>query len=100
MSVNIHLCRVLSLAQGTKLPFFFVRFQIDEVIGQAQSTRVALSNQRALFGDIQGKVKQLGEKFPIIRGLLGNILIPSLHAAALFFFWLLCYNAIVLVTAV
>ncbi|KAG2648246.1 hypothetical protein PVAP13_1NG040700 [Panicum virgatum] len=47
--------------------------KIDEVIGQAQSTRVALSNQRALFGDVQGKVKQLGEKFPIIRGLLGAI---------------------------
>lgn len=47
--------------------------QIDEVIGQAQSTRVALSNQRALFGDVQGKVKQLGEKFPVIRGLLGAI---------------------------
>jgi hypothetical protein len=99
MSVNIHLCRALSLAQGTKLPFF-VQFQIDEVIGQAQSTRVALSNQRAMFGDIQGKVKQLGEKFPIIRGLLGNILIPSLHAAAPFFFFWLCYDAIVLLTAV
>jgi Golgi SNAP receptor complex protein 1 len=54
-------------------------FQIDEVIGQAQSTRVALSNQRALFGDVQGKVKQLGEKFPVIRGLLGNVSIPNLH---------------------
>jgi hypothetical protein len=53
-----------------------------------------------MFGDIQGKVKQLGEKFPIIRGLLGNILIPSLHAAAPFFFFWLCYDAIVLLTAV
>jgi len=41
-----------------------------------------------LFGDIQGKVKQLGEKFPIIRRLLANILIPSLHAAALIFIML------------
>jgi hypothetical protein len=40
-----------------------------------------------LFGDIQGKVEQLGGKFPIIRGLLGNISIPSLHSAALIF----CY---------
>ena len=40
-----------------------------------------------LFGDIQGKVKQLGEKFPIIKGLLANILIPSLHAAALSFYY-------------
>jgi hypothetical protein len=39
-----------------------------------------------LFVDIQGKVKQLDEKFPIIKGLLGNILIP-LHIAALIF----CY---------
>jgi hypothetical protein len=29
-----------------------------------------------LFGDVQGKVKQLGEKFPVIRGLLGNSFIP------------------------
>ena len=42
-----------------------------------------------LFGDIQGKVKQLGEKFPIIKGLLSNILIP-LHIAALIF----CYAMI------
>jgi len=41
------------------------------VIGQAQATRSVLGSQRALFGDVQGKVKQLGEKFPIIRGLLG-----------------------------
>jgi len=47
---------------------------------------VVLSNQTALFVDIQGKVKQLGEKFPIIKGLLGNFLIP-LHIAALVF----CY---------
>ncbi|XP_008809033.1 Golgi SNAP receptor complex member 1-2-like [Phoenix dactylifera] len=47
--------------------------QIDEVIGQAQATRSVLGTQRALFGDVQGKVKQLGDKFPIIRGLLGAI---------------------------
>ena len=40
-----------------------------------------------LFGDIQGKVKQLGEKFPIIKRLLANILIPYLHAAALIFYY-------------
>jgi hypothetical protein len=51
-----------------------------------------------MFGDIQGKVKQLGEKFPVIRGLLGNILIPSLppQAAAL----ISCHAGIVLLTAV
>ncbi|ONK55093.1 uncharacterized protein A4U43_UnF7650 [Asparagus officinalis] len=45
---------------------------IDEVISQAQATRSVLGAQRALFGDVQGKVKHLGEKFPIIRGLLGG----------------------------
>jgi hypothetical protein len=25
-----------------------------------------------MFGDVQGKVKKLGEKFPVIRGLLGK----------------------------
>ncbi|XP_075510883.1 Golgi SNAP receptor complex member 1-2-like isoform X5 [Primulina tabacum] len=51
--------------------------QIDDVISQAQATRTALGSQRTLFGDVQGKVKLLGDKFPIIRGLLGN----------LFYFW-------------
>ncbi|CAL9173152.1 unnamed protein product [Musa hybrid cultivar] len=46
---------------------------IDEVIGQAQATRSALGSQRVLFGDVQGKVKQLGDRFPKIRGLIGAI---------------------------
>ncbi|KAL7233561.1 hypothetical protein ACSBR1_017224 [Camellia fascicularis] len=46
---------------------------IDDVIGQAQSTRAALGSQRAFFSDVQGKVKLLSDKFPIIRGLLGSI---------------------------
>ncbi|KAK6162540.1 hypothetical protein DH2020_002381 [Rehmannia glutinosa] len=46
---------------------------IDDVISQAQATRTVLGSQRALFGDVQGKVKQLGEKFPVIRGLIGSI---------------------------
>lgn len=46
---------------------------IDDVISQAQSTRAALGSQRSLFGDVQGKVKQLGDKFPVIRGLIGSI---------------------------
>ncbi|GER46458.1 Golgi SNAP receptor complex member 1 [Striga asiatica] len=46
---------------------------VDEVINQAQATRAALGSQRAMFGDVQGKVKLLGDKFPIIRGLLGSI---------------------------
>ncbi|KAL6981763.1 Golgi SNAP receptor complex member 1-2 [Sarracenia purpurea var. burkii] len=46
---------------------------IDEVISQAQSTRVSLGSQRALFSDVQGRVKLLSDKFPIIRGLIGSI---------------------------
>ncbi|KAF9600825.1 hypothetical protein IFM89_013060 [Coptis chinensis] len=49
------------------------RQMIDDVISQAQTTRAVLGSQRTLLGDVQGKVKQLGDKFPIIRGLLGAI---------------------------
>lgn len=47
--------------------------QIDDVIGQAQTTRQVLGSQKAMFGDVQGKVKNLSDKFPIIRGLLGTL---------------------------
>lgn len=53
------------------LLFCFHVLQIDEVINQAQATRSVLGSQRALFGDVGGKVKVLSEKFPVIRGLLG-----------------------------
>ncbi|XP_073106251.1 Golgi SNAP receptor complex member 1-2 [Elaeis guineensis] len=66
MSPTVHLLRERASIHGSIN-------QIDEVIGQAQATRSVLGTQRALFGDVQGKVKQLGEKFPIIRGLLGAI---------------------------
>ncbi|KAG2672280.1 hypothetical protein I3760_13G033200 [Carya illinoinensis] len=46
---------------------------IDDVISQAQTTRQVLGSQKGLFGDVQGKVKHLSDKFPIIRGLLGSI---------------------------
>lgn len=46
---------------------------MDDVISQAQTTRAALGSQRALFGDVQGKVKLLSDKFPVIRGLIGSI---------------------------
>lgn len=49
----------------------FALVQIDDVISQAQTTRTVLGSQRALFGDVQGKVKVLSDKFPIIRGVLG-----------------------------
>ncbi|KAF8380475.1 hypothetical protein HHK36_027961 [Tetracentron sinense] len=43
---------------------------IDDMINQAQTTRLVLGSQRTLFGAVQGKVKQLSDKFPIIHGLL------------------------------
>ncbi|XP_038681377.1 Golgi SNAP receptor complex member 1-2 [Tripterygium wilfordii] len=46
---------------------------IDDVINQAHTTKSVLGSQRAMFGDVQGKVKLLSDKFPIIRGLLGSI---------------------------
>ncbi|KAM7472093.1 hypothetical protein LguiA_010276 [Lonicera macranthoides] len=46
---------------------------IDDVISQAQTTRATLGSQRAFFGNVQGKVKQLSDKFPIVRGIIGSI---------------------------
>ncbi|RAL46219.1 hypothetical protein DM860_016652 [Cuscuta australis] len=46
---------------------------IDDVISQAQTTRAALGSQRTLFGAVQGRVKQLGDMFPQIRGIIGSI---------------------------
>lgn len=60
--------------------------QIDDVINQAQTTRAALGSQRALFGDVQGKVKQLGDKFPVIRGLIGTTIFGTISATKLY--WL------------
>ncbi|XP_073064932.1 Golgi SNAP receptor complex member 1-2 [Primulina eburnea] len=46
---------------------------IDDVISQAQVTRTVLGSQRTLFSDVQGKVKLLSDKYPVIRGLIGSI---------------------------
>jgi hypothetical protein len=57
--------------------------QIDDVISQAQTTRQVLGSQRAFFGDVQGKVKHLSDRFPIIRGVLGTLIIKQfLHHSA------------------
>lgn len=66
MSPRVHLLRERASIHGNIS-------HIDEVINQAQATRSALGEQRAFFGNVQGKLKQLGEKFPIVRGLLGAI---------------------------
>ncbi|XP_078167521.1 Golgi SNAP receptor complex member 1-2-like isoform X1 [Carex rostrata] len=47
--------------------------QIDEVIDQAEATRSALTAQRSAFGEIQGKLKLLKDKFPLIHVTLGAI---------------------------
>eukprot|EP00252_Welwitschia_mirabilis_P012354 TRINITY_DN2737_c0_g4_i1.p1 TRINITY_DN2737_c0_g4~~TRINITY_DN2737_c0_g4_i1.p1 ORF type:complete len:241 (-),score=50.30 TRINITY_DN2737_c0_g4_i1:75-797(-) len=47
--------------------------QIEEVISQAQATKGVLASQRTIFSEIQGKVRQLGDRFPVVRGLLGAI---------------------------
>lgn len=47
--------------------------QMDEVINVAQTAKGALGAQRTTFVEIQGKVKQLGDRFPAIRGILGAI---------------------------
>jgi hypothetical protein len=43
--------------------------QVDEVVSQAQ----ALAAQHSAFMEIQGKLKQLGDRFPVIRSLLGKL---------------------------
>ncbi|KAI3743783.1 hypothetical protein L1987_56849 [Smallanthus sonchifolius] len=53
------------------------RAAIHGSIAHAQTTRAALGSQRAMFGDVQGKVKQLSDKFPIVRGLIGITLLLS-----------------------
>ncbi|RWR80819.1 Golgi SNAP receptor complex member 1-2-like protein isoform X1 [Cinnamomum micranthum f. kanehirae] len=47
--------------------------QIDEVTEQAEVMKGVLAAQRNAFTDIQAKVKQLSDRFPVIRGLLGAI---------------------------
>ncbi|KAK1327176.1 Golgi SNAP receptor complex member 1-2 [Acorus calamus] len=66
ISPRVHLLRERAAIHGSIS-------HIDEVISQAQTTRSVLDSQRSLLGGVQGKAKQLSDKFPIIRGLLGAI---------------------------
>lgn len=50
--------------------------QLDEVINQAQATKGALAAQRSTFMEVQSKLKQLGDRFPAIRGILGTLSYP------------------------
>lgn len=67
-------------------PAFFFFFQMDDVISQAQATRAVLGSQRALFTDVQGKVKGLGDKFPMIQSLLGILQFLSSNFPLIFRF--------------
>jgi hypothetical protein len=53
--------------------------QVDEVINQAQATKGALAAQRSAFMEIQGKLKQLADRFPVVRGLLGKLFGKNWH---------------------
>ncbi|XP_043715438.1 Golgi SNAP receptor complex member 1-2-like isoform X2 [Telopea speciosissima] len=66
MSPRMHLLRERASIHGSIV-------LIDDVINQAQTTRTVLGSQRSLLGNVQGKVKLLSDKFPVIRGLLGAI---------------------------
>ncbi|CAL9072635.1 unnamed protein product, partial [Musa textilis] len=65
--------------------------RIDGVIGQAQLTRSVLGSQGILLGDAHGKVKQLGDKFPVIRGLICVQASSCLEILAVIFMYV-CYT--------
>ncbi|THU63799.1 hypothetical protein C4D60_Mb01t19650 [Musa balbisiana] len=44
--------------------------RIDGVIGQSTINKISFGIQGILVGDAQGKVNQLGDKFPAIQGLI------------------------------
>ncbi|KAJ3680096.1 hypothetical protein LUZ60_016374 [Juncus effusus] len=46
---------------------------IDEVTGKAEILRGVLTDQRSAFGEIQGKMKHISDKFPVIRVTIGAI---------------------------
>ncbi|CAI5947779.1 unnamed protein product [Closterium sp. NIES-65] len=47
--------------------------QMDELISHAASTKAALASQRSLFASIQGRIKLLSDRFPLLRSVLGAI---------------------------
>lgn len=54
-------------------PLELLGMQVDKVISQAQATKGALAAQHSAFMEIQGKLKHLGDHFPVIRSLLGKL---------------------------
>lgn len=47
--------------------------KVDEVLAQAQSVTGSLLDQRRVFESVQSNLATVGEKFPVIRGLLNAI---------------------------
>ncbi|CAM6063892.1 unnamed protein product [Sphagnum tenellum] len=65
--------KVCSSSSPLEIMLQLLGMQVDEVISQAQATKGALAAQHSAFMEIQGKLKQLGDRFPVIRSLLGAI---------------------------
>ncbi|CAK9205674.1 unnamed protein product [Sphagnum jensenii] len=65
--------KVCSSSSPLEIMLELLGMQVDEVISQAQATKGALAAQHSAFMEIQGKLKQLGDRFPVIRSLLGAI---------------------------
>lgn len=47
--------------------------QMDDAMGQAQAVASSLADQRQTFDNIGGKLMTIGNKFPIVNGLLNMI---------------------------
>ncbi|CAK9205683.1 unnamed protein product [Sphagnum troendelagicum] len=65
--------KVCSSSSPLEIMLQLLGMQVDEVISQAQATKGALAAQHSAFMEIQGKLKQLGDRLPVIRSLLGAI---------------------------
>jgi Golgi SNAP receptor complex protein 1 len=47
--------------------------QMDDAMGQAQAVASSLADQRQMFDNIGSKLMTIGNKFPIVNGLLNAI---------------------------
>jgi hypothetical protein len=50
-----------------------VVFQVDDMLAQAQSVSRSLLEQRRIFSNVQDKLVTVGERFPVINGLLNAV---------------------------
>ena len=47
--------------------------QVDDMLAQAQSVSKGLLEQRRVFESVQDKLATVGERFPVVNGLLNAI---------------------------